>query len=84
MRWLIPLGYLAPRIIEAVAEGRQPVRLTVEALTQPIALPFLWSAQEQALDQRRYAGPSRSLFTPGNDADVHGAIPLASSDESEE
>jgi site-specific DNA recombinase len=49
VRRLIPLGFLAPRIIEAIAEGRQPVELTVEALTRRIDLPLLWSAQEQAL-----------------------------------
>jgi site-specific DNA recombinase len=49
VRRLIPLGFLAPRIIEAIAEGRQPVELTVEALTRRIDLPLLWSAQRQAL-----------------------------------
>jgi site-specific DNA recombinase len=49
VRRLIPLGFLAPRIIEAIAEGRQPVELTVEALTRRIDLPLLWSAQLQAL-----------------------------------
>ncbi len=49
VRRLIPLGFLSPRIVEAIAEGRQPVELTVEALTRRIDLPLLWSAQEQAL-----------------------------------
>jgi DNA invertase Pin-like site-specific DNA recombinase len=49
VRRLIPLGFISPRIIEAIAEGRQPVELTVEALTRRIDLPLLWSAQEQAL-----------------------------------
>ena len=49
VRRLIPLGFLSPRIIEAIAEGRQPAELTVEALTRRIDLPLLWSAQEQAL-----------------------------------
>jgi site-specific DNA recombinase len=49
VRRLIPLGFLSPRIIEAIAEGTQPVELTVEALTRRIDLPLLWSAQEQAL-----------------------------------
>lgn len=48
-RRLIPLGFLAPRIIEAIAEGRQPVELTVEALTRRIDLPLLWSAQFRVL-----------------------------------
>jgi site-specific DNA recombinase len=49
VRRLIPLGFLAPRIVEAIAEGRQPVDLTLEALTRRIDLPLLWSAQHQAL-----------------------------------
>jgi hypothetical protein len=49
VRRLMPLGFLSPRIIEAIAEGRQPVELTLEALTRRIDLPLLWSAQEQAL-----------------------------------
>jgi hypothetical protein len=49
VRRLIPLGFLAPRIVEAIAEGRQPVDFTLEALTRRIDLPLLWSAQEQAL-----------------------------------
>ena len=53
MRRLIPLGFLAPRIVEAIAEGRQPVDLTLEALTQRIDLPLLWSAQHQALGVNR-------------------------------
>jgi hypothetical protein len=50
VRRLIPLGFLAPRIIEAIAEGRQPAELTVEALTRRIDLPLLWGAQEQDVD----------------------------------
>jgi site-specific DNA recombinase len=49
VRRLIPLGFLSPRIVEAIAEGRQPVDLTVEALTRRIDLPLLWSAQHQTL-----------------------------------
>jgi site-specific DNA recombinase len=49
VRRLLPLGFLAPRIVEAIAEGRQPVDLTLEALTRRIDLPLLWSAQHRAL-----------------------------------
>jgi hypothetical protein len=49
VRRLIPLAFLSPRIIEAIAEGRQPVDLTLEALTRLIDLPLLWSAQQQRL-----------------------------------
>jgi hypothetical protein len=52
VRRLIPLGFLSPRIIEAIAEGRQPVDLTLEALTRRIDLPLLWSAQHQALGMK--------------------------------
>jgi ribosomal protein L40E len=48
-----PLGFLAPRIVEAIAEGRQPVDLTLEALTRRIDLPLRWSAQHQALGVSR-------------------------------
>ena len=49
MRRLIPLGFLAPQIIEAIATGRQPVDLTLKTLTRRIDLPLLWSAQHQLL-----------------------------------
>ena len=47
--FLIILGFLSPRIVEAIAEGRQPPDLTVVALAQRLDLPLLWTAQEQAL-----------------------------------
>jgi hypothetical protein len=42
------LRVLAPRIIEAMVECRQPVELNLEVLTWRIDLPLLWSAQKQA------------------------------------
>jgi hypothetical protein len=48
----MPLGFLSPKVVEAIVEGRQPPDLTVVALTRRIDLPLLWSAQEQALDLR--------------------------------
>jgi hypothetical protein len=62
VRRLIPLGFLSPRIIEAIVEGRQPVELTVEALTRRIDLPLLWSAQLQALGIEKLAAVD---FYPG-------------------
>jgi site-specific DNA recombinase len=50
VRRLIRLGFLSPRIIEAIAEGRQPPELTVIALNRRLDLPLLWSSQEQAVD----------------------------------
>ena len=49
---MMRLVFLAPRIVEAIAEGRQPADLTTLAMTQRIELSPLWSAQEQALDIR--------------------------------
>jgi hypothetical protein len=49
---LLRLGFLSPRIVEAIAEGRQPPDLTVIGLTRRVDLPLLWSAQEQALGIR--------------------------------
>ncbi len=52
VRRLLRLGFLSPRIVEAIVEGRQPPDLTVIGLTRRIDLPLLWSAQEQALGIR--------------------------------
>ena len=41
--------FLSPKIVEAIAEGRQPPDLTVLHLTRGIDLPLLWRAQEQAI-----------------------------------
>jgi hypothetical protein len=45
-------GFLSPRVVESIAEGRQPPDLTVTGLTRRVELPLLWSAQEQALGLR--------------------------------
>jgi len=52
VRRLLRLGFLSPRIVEAIVEGRQPPDLTVIGLTRRVDLPPLWSAQEQALGLR--------------------------------
>jgi hypothetical protein len=49
LRRLIQLGFLSPRIVEAMVEGRQPPELSVVALTRRIKLPQRWDAQEQVL-----------------------------------
>jgi len=49
VRRLIRLGFLSPRIVEAIVEGRQPPDLTVIGLTRRVDLPLLWNAQESAL-----------------------------------
>jgi site-specific DNA recombinase len=49
---LLRLGFLSPRLVEAIAEGRQPPELTVIRLTRRIDLPALWNEQEQLLGLR--------------------------------
>ena len=49
---MIRLGFLSPRIVEAIADGRQPPEMTVIALARRLEVPMLWSAQEQALGIR--------------------------------
>ncbi len=46
-RFLAPLAYLSPRIIEAIAEGRAPADLTVTRLVR--GLPMVWAEQEKQL-----------------------------------
>ena len=41
------LAQLAPDVVEAILDGRQPRHLTLEALRQP--LPEAWDAQKQIL-----------------------------------
>ncbi len=43
----MPLAYLAPRVIEAIAEGRAPADLTVTRLVRN--LPTVWADQEKQL-----------------------------------
>ena len=47
IRRLVPLAFLSPKIIQAIADGTAPAGLTVSSLTQ--ALPHAWIAQEQML-----------------------------------
>jgi len=49
VRRLIQLGFLAPKIVEAIVEGREPPELTARGLTRRIDLPMLWSEQERLL-----------------------------------
>ncbi len=52
VRRMIRLGFLSPRIVAAIAEGRQPVELTVIELSRRFDLSLLWKAQERALGIR--------------------------------
>ncbi len=47
VRFLVPLAFLSPRIVEAIAEGRAPADLTVSRIAR--ALPMSWDRQEHRL-----------------------------------
>ncbi len=53
LRRLIQLGFLSPRIVEAMVEGRQPPEMSVVALTRRVKLAPRWSTQEQSLQIRQ-------------------------------
>lgn len=43
---LLPVAFLAPEIVQAVVDGRQPTDLTSDALVKKIKLPLVWKDQE--------------------------------------
>jgi hypothetical protein len=49
---LLPLAFLAPDIVEAIASGRQPPELTAHRLIRTVDLPIAWAAQKQLLGVR--------------------------------
>src|SRR5229473_2643201 len=49
---LLPLAFLAPDIIEAIAAGRQPPDLTAHRVIRTVDLPIAWAAQKQLLGVR--------------------------------
>ena len=46
-RFLAPLAFLSPRIIEVIANGDAPVDTTISRLAR--ALPHAWAEQERRL-----------------------------------
>ena len=46
----IRLAFLAPEIVEAIADGRQPLELSTELLTKRIRLPLDWRDQKRLLN----------------------------------
>lgn len=46
---LVPLGYLAPSIIEDILKGHQPVELTARELHRMTDLPLCWAHQRHRL-----------------------------------
>jgi site-specific DNA recombinase len=51
VRHLVPLGLLAPMIVESICLGRQGVTLTAERLKAHAKLPIAWSAQQEILSR---------------------------------
>lgn len=47
---VLPLAFLAPDIIEAILDGRQPVEMTATSLRRRSNLPTDWSEQRRVLD----------------------------------
>jgi site-specific DNA recombinase len=47
VRFLAPLAYLSPRVIQAIAESGAPADLTVTRLARN--LPLSWAEQEERL-----------------------------------
>ena len=46
---MLPLGYLAPDIVEAILLGQQPTNLTALSLKNGYSLPIIWSEQRVQL-----------------------------------
>ncbi|HEY4250291.1 MAG TPA: hypothetical protein VGM87_03795 [Roseomonas sp.] len=49
---MVRLAYLAPEIVVAFLEGRQPAELTANRLLQDTRLPIDWQQQRQMLSLR--------------------------------
>jgi len=49
VRHVVPLGLLAPRLIEAICAGQQSVTISAERLKNHWRLPIEWDAQERLL-----------------------------------
>jgi hypothetical protein len=49
VRHVVPLGLLAPAIVESICVGRQSVSLSAERLKDHASFPIEWDAQQQLL-----------------------------------
>jgi len=52
VRRLLPLAFLAPEIVNAIASGTHPAELTANKLVRKTDLPIEWQAQKRALGFR--------------------------------
>ncbi len=63
---LLPLAFLAPKIVKSIVIGTQPAHLTSEVLKRFPSMPSSWKLQQLALDARSsYRRELRSLRRPG-------------------
>ena len=49
MRHVVPLGLLAPKVIEAICAGQHSVTISAERLKDHARLPIEWDAQQRLL-----------------------------------
>ena len=49
VRHVVPLGLLAPKVMEAICAGQQPVTISAERLKDHARLPIEWDAQQRLL-----------------------------------
>jgi hypothetical protein len=49
VRHIVPLGLLAPKVIEAICAGQQSVTISAERLKDHARLPIEWDAQQRLL-----------------------------------
>lgn len=49
VRHVVPLGLLAPKLIEAICAGQQSVTVSAERLKDHTRLPIEWDAQQRLL-----------------------------------
>jgi site-specific DNA recombinase len=67
VRRLIPLAFLSPPIVRAIAEGRHPADLTGEALSRGVDIPVEWIKQNVALG---FLSNLRSVLLDTSNGDV--------------
>jgi site-specific DNA recombinase len=52
VRHVVPLGLLAPKLMEAICAGRQSVTISAERLKDHTRLPIEWDAQQRLLSDK--------------------------------
>jgi len=52
VRRILPLAFLAPEVVDAVARGAHPIELTAKRLIRKTELPLEWDSQKRALGFR--------------------------------